>query len=155
MRIATGLFLILIAWSTPSLAQMQTPCGIPAYPNPAVPTGLSSLGPNGQPIIFFNQLFFMSLGQGGQDLYRYMLAHECAHHQSGDVVAGMMDPMGMLTINPVVELRADCGAAQYLKSVGDVAALAAAIQYWASFGNMPTGPNYPTGFQRAQALNSC
>lgn len=84
-----------------------------------------------------------------------MLAHECAHHLNGDVVGGMMNPQGYLTITPQIELRADCSSAQYLKSVGDMAALNTAIQFWAQSGNNPTGPNYPTGFQRAQTLQSC
>jgi hypothetical protein len=84
-----------------------------------------------------------------------MLAHECRHHLNGDIIAQHLDPLGMLIINPTVELRADCGAAQYLRSQGDIQALQVAIQYWGRAGNIPTGPNYPTGIQRANTLIQC
>ena len=136
-------------------AQVASPCGVPAYPSSLVPTGMSSLDPLRGPIILFNPGFFQSLGQSGPPMFRYMLTHECAHHLNGDVVAGMTNPQGMLMINPQVELRADCSAAQYLRSQNDLQALQIAIQYWAQYGNMPTGPNYPTGLQRAQMLSNC
>ena len=88
-------------------------------------------------------------------MFRYMLAHECAHHLNGDVVAGMMDPMGMLMVTPQLELRADCNAARFLRSQNDMQALQVAIQYWQQSGNVPTGPNYPTGIQRPQTLSPC
>jgi hypothetical protein len=140
----------------PAIAQVPTPCGIPAYPNPNVPTGQSALAPPAAtPVIYFNPAFFNSLGLNGQPMFRYMLAHECSHHLNGDIVAGALNPLGMMMINPQVELRADCSAAQYLKSVGDFQAIQLAIQYWAQYGNMPTGQNYPTGDQRARMLRQC
>ena len=135
-------------------AQMvAAPCGVPMVPGP-VATALSSMCPSG-PIIVFNPQFFQQLGIYGPPMFRYMQAHECAHHMNGDVVAGAMDPQGMLMINPQIELRADCTAARILKAAGDLQALQIAINFWAQSGNMPTGPNYPTGNQRAQMLSSC
>ena len=152
--IATVLFLFVFV--RPGSAQTPTPspCGVPAYANSAVPTALSALTPNG-PMIAYNYPFFNSLGANGQLLFRWMLAHECAHHLNGDVVQAMINPQGYLMITPQVELRADCASAAYLRSIGDLAALNFAIAYWASFGNSSTGPNYPTGLQRAQMLQSC
>lgn len=141
-----------------AFGQMPTPspCGVPAFPSPNVPTGQSILNPmTGQPQILFNPAFFASLGSNGPAMFRYMLAHECSHHTAGDIVAQRLNPMGMLMVNPEIELRADCNAAKYLRSVGDTAALQTAIAFWAQAGNTPTGPNYPTGTQRAQMLNQC
>lgn len=140
---------------SPCWAQVATPCGIDAYPNTLVPTGQSMIDPMYGPIILFNPVFFQSLGIYGTPMYRYMLAHECAHHMNGDIIAQNMNPQGMFMINPQVELVADCSAAKYLKSNGDFGAVNAAITYWAQFGNNPTGLNYPTGDQRVQALQSC
>jgi hypothetical protein len=135
---------------------VATPCGIPAYPSAGVPTALSWINPvNGQPQILFNPAFFNELGMNGAILFRFAMAHECRHHLNGDVVGANLDPQGYLMITPEIELRADCGAAQFLKSVGDIQALQFAIQYWAAAGNAPTGLNYPTGTQRAQALMQC
>jgi hypothetical protein len=160
MRLLQVLFVVALmfcAMPERSAAQVATPCNIPAFPNPNVPTGQSALDPvSGQPEIFFNPMFFNSLGpMVGPPLFRYMLAHECSHHLNGDIIAQHLNPQGMLMINPQVELRADCGAAQFLKSQGDLAAIQVAIQYWGQFGNNPTGFNYPTGNDRAQTISRC
>jgi hypothetical protein len=151
--------LALCALQGPSLAQVgqvPTPCGIPAFPNLTVATGQSALDPiSGAPEIFFNPAFFNSLGINGPPMFRYMLAHECSHHLSGDIIAQHINPQGMLMINPQIELAADCRAAGYLKSQNDIQALQVAIQYWSLFGGNPTGPNYPTGYQRAQSMVQC
>lgn len=135
-------------------AQTTSPCGVPAFTNPYVPTALSSMTPSG-PVIVYNGSFFQGLGANGQLLFRWMLAHECAHHLNGDVVGSMLNPQGYLIITPEIELRADCDSAKYLRSINDLAALNYAILFWERSGNNSTGPNYPTGVQRAQTLRTC
>jgi hypothetical protein len=116
-----------------------------------VQTANSMIHPQLGPIIAFNPTFFQQLPL----LFRWMLAHECAHHQNGDVVSAMMGPGGYMMNQPAIELRADCTSARTLKAPGDLQALQFAIQYWGAFGYTPTGPNYPTGIQRAQTLGAC
>lgn len=148
--------LLSCALQEPLKAQVATPCRIPAFPNLTIPTGQSALDPmSGQPVIFFNPAFINSLGGVGPVLFRYLLAHECAHHLNGDIVAQHIDPQGMLFINPQVELRADCDAARYLRSQADFQAIQVAIQFWSQAANARTGPNYPTGFQRSQMIFQC
>ena len=135
--------------------QLAIPCGVPMTANPTVNTAISALGPGGGPMIYYNPQFFLGFGMNGPLLFAFMQAHECGHQANGDVIASMMNPMGMLMINPQIELRADCYAAKALKAAGAIGALQFAINYWAQYGNLPTGPNYPTGLQRAQMLSSC
>jgi hypothetical protein len=137
-----------------AMAQTQTPCGVPAIPSMAVPTGLSRLTPQGGPVIIFNPVFFQQTPQ----LFTWMLYHECAHHMNGDIVGEMMNPQGYMMVNPQVELRADCTSARAIRASGDPAALQSlqfAIAYWQQMGPAPTGPNYPSGIQRAQTLVQC
>lgn len=155
MFLRTFLLAILLSLTSQfALAEVATPCGVTMVQSAAVSTGLSSLTPAG-PVILYSPTFFLSLGPYGPPMFRYMQAHECAHHADGDVVAGMMNPLGMMMINPQIEIRADCGAARTLKAAGDTEAVQVAENYWARYGNFPTGPNYPTGIQRAQTLASC
>ena len=125
----------------------NAPCGVPMalYPNPQ---GAVATIAWGQPVILIDP------NQLGNPLWEeFLVAHECAHHVRGHTL-----PQGMWFRNMTVwatsqqELEADCFAASV---VSPRAAQFAAELFATTQGPMPSGPGYPTGFQRAANILQC
>jgi hypothetical protein len=150
----------LVGFPLPAFAQGAgiAPCGIPYQPNFATPSGHAVLAPPmGQPLIIYNPQFIAQAQMYGlgAEIFRYLMQHECGHHVLSHVVGIHMNPAAAMWMTPQIELQAECYAAKQLYASGDQAALMAAVKLWGSLGMAPTGPNYPTGIQRAQTLHGC
>jgi len=155
MKIWTVLFFLTLLYA-PAYSQIGSPCGVPVLLQPTPLNAQATLNPfNGSPIILLNPQFVMMAGQAG---VRFALAHECAHHQLNHVAISLQvlqsNPYVMPWITPQIELAADCQAGAFLGSVGDMQAIQAGLQFVGGAGPFPSGPNYPTGFQRMQAIRT-
>ncbi len=145
------LFFLLCFLSTlPVSAQTwigTAPCGVPMALAPN-PQGASATIAWGQPVIIIDP------NQLGNPLWEeFLMAHECAHHVIGHTLpTGMWWRSMAVWATAAQELQADCWAAQ---RVSAQAARLAANYFAQAQGPMPSGPGYPTGFQRAQNIIQC
>jgi hypothetical protein len=147
---------VLLLVSFIKVSSAQSPCGVEVIFMPTPEIAQASLDPiTGQPIIIVHPLLSQMVGPAG---YRYTLAHECAHHVLGHVYIQLrilqQNPYAMPWFTVKRELEADHYAAQYLRSIGDFEAIQAGMVIVGSSGPFPSGPNYPTGFQRIQAIKN-
>ncbi|HRE44389.1 MAG TPA: hypothetical protein PKY87_10515 [Terricaulis sp.] len=119
--------------------QLQNPyCSVPTYQNNSVPyRGFAMIGPNG-PVIYIRQD-----GMSDQNLYRFILAHECGHHAEGHVNS---QPRSQEENNQR-ELAADCWAARTIAGQLDSMALQAAFNDANTQG--------PFGQQRNAMIQQC
>lgn len=118
---------------------LQNPyCSVPTYQNNAVPfRGFAMIGPEG-PVIYIRQD-----GMTDQNLYRFILAHECGHHAAGHVNS---HPRSQEESNQR-ELEADCWAARTIGGQMDSMALQAAFNDASTQG--------PFGQQRHAMIYQC
>lgn len=119
--------------------QLQNPyCAIPTYRNDTVPyRGFAMNGPNG-PVIYIR-------GDGMQDqnLYRFILAHECGHHAHRHPDSWPESAEA----NAQRELQADCWGAQTIAGQLDSMALQAAF--------LDAQTQGPFGQQRISMIQQC
>jgi len=146
--------MVALLLTPPAFSQMGSPCGVPVIIQHTPVNAQATFNPfNGSPIILLSPQFGSMVGAAG---IRFTLAHECAHHELNHIVIALQllqaNPYARPWITPQIELEADCHAGAYLRSVGDMQAINVGIQIVGSAGPFPTGPNYPTGFQRAGAI---
>lgn len=85
----------------------------------------------GQPVIFYDNVWVQYFGGLGSPGFRFIRAHEYAHHFRGHVLAQLSSPPQMLpTLGYNAELDADCAAVRYLRRAGDPAAIQAGYQIY-------------------------
>jgi hypothetical protein len=156
------LFLLFVSFelSLPERAMSQAaPCGISIGVDTSIPSGLSLISPaTGGPLILYNPQFINQIQQNaglGAPIFRWLMQHECGHHVLGHVAAGQANPYLLMWMTPQIELAADCYSAKQLFAAQDSQALQAAVMLMSTVAFVPTGPNYPTGAQRAQTLQQC
>jgi len=118
---------------------LQNPyCAIPTFRNETVPyRGFAMVGPNG-PVIYVR-----SDGMQDQNLYRFILAHECGHHAHRHVESWPESAEA----NAQRELQADCWGAQTIAGQLDAMALQAAFSDARTQG--------PFGQQRIAMIQQC
>lgn len=118
---------------------LQNPyCTIPTYRNESVPyRGFAMIGPNG-PVIYIR-----SDGMQDQNLYRFILAHECGHHANRHPESWPESAEA----NAQRELQADCWGAQTIAGQLDSMALQAAFNDAQTQG--------PFGQQRIAMIQQC
>lgn len=118
---------------------LQNPyCMISTYHNESVPyRGFAMIGPDG-PVIYVR-----SDGMQDQNLYRFILAHECGHHAHRHVESWPESAQA----NAQRELQADCWGAQTIASQFDSMALQAAFSDAQTQG--------PFGQQRIAMIQQC
>jgi hypothetical protein len=155
IRVASVIILISLILLPISSAFSQTaPCGVPIVWQPTPLQAQATLNPfNGMPIILVHPSLPHIVGSAGM---RFVLAHECAHHNLNHVMLNLQilstNPYAMPWLNPKIELHADCEAGRYLRKKNDSQAIQAGIQLMGNSGPFPTGPNYPTGNERVTAI---
>lgn len=131
-----ALILILAcgAWAWQSEAQIGAaaqnavaPCGVPIIMYPTPQMALATLHPQtGQPVILINPALPPKVGAAGM---RWVLAHECAHHQLGQIVAKLhlmrTQPQSIPWFTIKGELAADYRSGQVLRQNNDWEAIKA------------------------------
>jgi len=119
--------------------QLQNPyCAIPTYQNETVPyRGFAMNGPNGAVI------YIRSDGMQDQNLYRFILAHECGHHAHRHPDSWPESAEA----NAQRELDADCWGAQMIAGQLDSMALQAAF--------LDAQTQGPFGQQRIATIQRC
>lgn len=143
------------AWAA---AQFVAPCcNVPVFFVPNHPMGGQATRDGfGNPVILVDPSMEYRYGQG---FFRFMLAHECAHHVQGHLHAlaavGSHGPYALLAVNPQIEADADCWAARRLAMEGDWHALYEAQQAFALGIGPFVQPGYPSGYQRAEVIRRC
>jgi hypothetical protein len=87
----------------------------------------------GQPVIFYDNVWVQKMGGIGSPGFRFLRAHEYAHHARGHALIKLNSPPQMW---PVLgyqeELDADCTAVRYLKQTGDTTAVQAGFRIYKS-----------------------
>ncbi|MFA6295772.1 MAG: hypothetical protein WC663_00245 [Patescibacteria group bacterium] len=130
---------------------------VPEIPVPGLPDiAISSLQPNGQPVIYFNP---MLVAQAGPYITKYTKMHEYGHIMLGHLQKQyyeryfMTNPYSQMWTNHTRELEADCWATEHLTE--DPAAIRSAINLFQSQGMFQASPNHPPGIARAQKIMEC
>lgn len=103
------------------------------------------------PVIYFNPMITQQLGPFVTEFFR---AHEYGHHRLGHIQREFFDanPYNRAWVRQHYEKEADCFAAKNISPQ----ALQAAVQFFV----LAQGPNrpdwyHPTGYERAQVIQSC
>lgn len=137
-----GLFFAWCLYLAPlnSFAQQQLNLGplpglvqVPEYLMPGTGQGFAGLATfyMGQPVIYYDSVWVQKLGGIGSPGFRFLRAHEYAHHARGHALIRLNSPPQTW---PVLgyreELDADCAAVRYLKQIGDILAAQAGPQIY-------------------------
>lgn len=110
----------------------------------------------GQPVIFYDNVWVKRFGGLGSPGFRFLRAHEYAHHVRGHGLIKLNSPPQMWPIlGYQEELDADCVAVRYLKRVGDMAAVQAGYQIY-ELGLTPQDMGgRPGAVTRIKNMNQC
>lgn len=101
----------------------------------------------GEPIIVYDESFFSGYGEDGEALFRYVRAHEYAHHRLGHVWSARSILGALFGVSRSVraeELEAECWAMRHLAASDDAAAMRAAIRF-AKRDDWVRNDGYPGG----------
>lgn len=162
-----GVFFALCLYFAPlnAFAQQQLNLGplpgvgqVPEYLMSGTGQGFAGLATfyMGQPVIFYDNVWVQKMGGIGSPGFRFLRAHEYAHHARGHALIKLSAPPQMW---PVLgyqeELDADCTAVRYLKQIGDIAAVQAGFQiYQLVLPPQDTGGR-PGAVARISNMNNC
>lgn len=133
---------------------------IPEFMNP----GGGSLGGfagfatvyNGQPIILYDAAWVSQMGGMGSPAFRFLRAHEYAHHRMGHVTAQFtLPPAALPVLGYQSELQADCAAVRVLSAAGDHSAIQAAFQVYAAVLPLQDWGGRPGAAARQQQMQWC
>lgn len=167
---AARLYGLLFAWSIcffplNSLAEQQLNLGplpgvgqVPEYLMPGNGQGFAGLATfyMGQPVIFYDNVWVQKMGGIGSSGFRFLRAHEYAHHARRHGLIMLNSPPQMW---PVLgyneELDADCTAIRYLKQVGDMAAVQAGFQIYQLVLPPQDAGGRPGAVTRINNMNQC
>lgn len=162
-----GIFFAWYLYLAPpnSLAQQQLNLGplpgigqVPEYIMPGTGQGFAGLATfyMGQPVIFYDNVWVQKMGGVGSPEFRFVRAHEYAHHARGHALIKLNSPPQMW---PVLgyqeELDADCAAVRYLNQVGDIAAIQAGFQIYQLVLPPQDIGGRPGALARIQNMNGC
>lgn len=162
-----GIFVACCLYFAPlnSLAQQQLNLGplpwvgqVPEYLMPGTGQGFAGLATfyMGQPVIFYDNVWVGKMGGVGSPGFRFLRAHEYAHHARGHALIKLNSPPQMW---PVLgyqeELDADCTAVRYLKQVGDMAAVQAGFQIYQLVLPPQDMGGRPGAVARTKNMNQC
>lgn len=148
-----------------SFAQQQLNIGplpgvgqVPEYLVPGTGQGFAGLATfyMGQPVIFYDNVWVQKMGGVGSPGFRFLRAHEYAHHARSHALIRLNSPPQMW---PVLgyqeELDADCAAVSYLKQVGDAAAVRAGFQMYQLVLPAQDMGGRPGAASRISNMNRC
>lgn len=148
-----------------SFAQQQLNLGplpgvgqVPEYLMPGTGQGFAGLATfyMGQPVIFYDNVWVQKMGGIGSSGFRFLRAHEYAHHARGHALIKLNSPPQMWPIlGYQEELDADCTAVKYLKQVGDMAAVQAGLQVYKSVLPPQDMGGRPGATARISNMNNC
>ena len=148
-----------------SFAQQQLNLGplpgvgqVPEYLVPGNGQGFAGLATfyMNQPVIFYDNVWVQKMGGIGSAGFRFLRAHEYAHHARGHALIRLNSPPQMLPIlGYQEELDADCTAVKYLKQVGDMAAVQAGFQIYNSVLPPQDTGGRPGAVARTNTMNNC
>ena len=117
--------------------------------------GLASIV-NGVPVIFYDLTWINRIGGFQSPAFRFLRAHEYAHHRLGHTLAHYQTPPAFL---PVLgynsELQADCWAVQTLRSIGDHAAIQAGFDVYQHTIPPQDANGRPGGINRTINMRRC
>jgi len=108
----------------------------------------SKIEPNGARLIVVDSVAFFSLPPLMQ-LFFY--SHECGHHVSGDIVAGIV----FRHVNPMIEMNADRIGIRFLRDQLNITLPQAQMIASYFVNNPPVPPYYLPGPQRAKWIIDC
>lgn len=161
---------LLFAWSIcffplNSLAEQPLNLGplpwvgqVPEYLMPGTGQGFAGLATfyMGQPVIFYDNVWVQKMGGIGSPGFRFLRAHEYAHHAHQHGLMKLNSPPQMW---PVLgyneELDADCTAVRYLKQIGDMAAVQAGFQIYQWVLPQQDAGGRPGAVTRTNNMNLC
>ncbi|MBV7439682.1 hypothetical protein [Aeromonas sp. sif2416] len=110
----------------------------------------------GQPVIFYDDVWVQRMGGVGSPGFRFLRAHEYAHHARGHALVKLNSPPQMW---PVLgyqeELDADCVAVKYLRHINDMAAVQAGFQLYQSVLPPQDTGGRPGAVVRINNMNQC
>ncbi|TKJ72403.1 hypothetical protein PspCFBP13508_08725 [Pseudomonas sp. CFBP13508] len=110
----------------------------------------------GQPVIFYDNVWVQRFGGVGSPGFRFIRAHEYAHHFRGHILAQLNSPPQMLpTLGYQAELDADCAAVRYLRQTGDPAAIQAGYQIYQTIVPPQDMNGRPGSIARINNMNGC
>ncbi len=148
-----------------SFAQQQLNLGdlpgvgqVPEYLMPGTGQGFAGLATfyMGQPVIFYDNVWVQKMGGIGSPGFRFLRAHEYAHHARGHALIKLNSPPQMW---PVLgyqeELDADCTAVSYLKQIGDMPAVQAGFQLYQLVLPPQDMGGRPGAVARISNMNKC
>lgn len=162
-----AIFLALCACISPVNLRAQQPLSlgpmpginqVPEYLMPGNGQGFAGLATfyMGQPVILYDSVWVQRMGGIGSPAFRFLRAHEYAHHVRGHGLLKLNSPPQMW---PVLgyqeELDADCQAVRFLKQIGDMAAVQAGFQTYRSVLPPQDAGNRPGAATRVNNMNNC
>ncbi len=106
---------------------------VPEYMMPGSGTGFAGLATfyMGQPVIFYDGVWVARMGGVGSPGFRFLRAHEYAHHARGHGLTKLSSPPALWPLLGYhEELDADCAAVRHLRQVGDMAAIKAGFELY-------------------------
>ena len=110
----------------------------------------------GQPAIFYDNVWIQHFGGIGSPGFRFARAHEYAHHFRGHILARLnAPPQAWPVLGYQEELDADCTAVQYLRHVGDSAAIQAGYHIYQAVLPMQDMNGRPGHMARINNMNGC
>jgi hypothetical protein len=165
-RLVAVFFALCIASvSRDSFAQQQLNLGplpgvgqVPEYLMPGNGQGFAGLATfyNGTPVIFYDGVWVQKMGGLGSAGFRFLRAHEYAHHARGHGLMHLNSPpQAWPILGYQQELDADCTAVRYLKQVGDGAAVQAGFQIYQAVLPPQDGGGRPGAVARINNMNMC
>lgn len=131
---------------------------VPEYLMPGNGQGFAGLATfyMGQPVILYDNVWVQWMGGVGSPGFRFLRAHEYAHHVRGHQLVRLNAPPQMW---PVLgyqeELDADCTAVRYLRQVNDMAAVQAGFQIYQQVLPAQDAGGRPGAHARLNNMNGC
>lgn len=107
-------------------------------------------------VIYYDSVWIQKLGGTGSDGFRFLRAHEYAHHRLNHAIAQYLTPPALMPyLSYSSELEADCEASRVLRRSGDTAAIQAGFNVYQTGLPPYDSGNRPGAVQRTQNMNSC
>jgi len=163
----SGLLFAWSIWYLPlnSLAQQQLSQGplpgvgqVPEYLMPGTGQGFAGLATfyMGKPVIFYDNIWVQRMGGTGSPGFRFLRAHEYAHHARGHWLMRLNSlPQMWPVLGYHEELDADCAAVRYLKQIGDMDAVQAGFQIYPLMLPQQDAGGRPGAVTRINNMNLC
>ena len=141
-----------------NLGPLQGVGQVPEYLMPGNGQGFAGLATfyMGQPVIFYDNVWVQRMGGIGSPEFRFLRAHEYAHHARNHALVKLNSPPQMWPfLGYQEELDADCTAVRYLRQVGDMDAIQAGFQVYQLVLPPEDSGGRPGSVVRTNNMNGC